>query len=171
MSEIKKAKLQDAKLLAKIGKEAFLVAHGKSASKEDIDNYVSKNFTEDAFTKELAYQKNEYYLIYHKDKVAGYSKIIFNFPNENMTAQNITKMERLYLLEEFYGLGLGKELFDFNIKKSKQHNQKGIWLAVWTENQRAINFYHKMGFKTLGSYDFKISESHYNPNHILYLNY
>ena len=80
-------------------------------------------------------------------------------------------MSRLYLLEEFYGLSLGKELFNFNIEFSKQNNQKGIWLAVWIENLRAIKFYIKMGFKKVGSFNYKISETHSNPNHILFLEF
>ena len=78
-------------------------------------------------------------------------------------------MSRLYLLKAFYGLQLGKELFKFNIEFSKQHKQDGVWLAVWIENQRAIEFYRKMGFKIVGNYDFRISATHTNPNHIMFL--
>ena len=171
MPSIIKTIPKDAKILAKISKEAFLVPHGHSAAKEDVDNYVAKNFNEENCSKELHDVKNEYYFIFHEDKVAGFSKVIFNTPNENVAAKNITKMERLYLLEEFYGLQLGKTLFDFNVNLAKQNNQAGIWLAVWVENQRAINFYKKIGFKKVGNYDFKISENHANPNHILYLEF
>ena len=80
-------------------------------------------------------------------------------------------MSRLYLLKDFYGQNLGKILFDFNIEFSKQYNQTGIWLAVWIENDKAIKFYTKMGFTIVGSYDFRISATHTNPNHILYLEY
>ena len=71
--------------------------------------------------------------------------------------------------DRFYGLNLGKELFDYNIEFSKKHNQLGMWLAVWVENERAIKFYTKMGFKIVGEYDFRISATHTNPNHIMFL--
>ena len=54
---------------------------------------------------------------------------------------------------------------------SKKKQQKGIWLAVWVENKRAIKFYQKAGFKIVGKYDFQISKTHSNPNHIMYLKY
>ena len=169
MYTIIKATLKDAQLLSIIGKAAFLVAHGHSAPKKDIDNYVSQNFNEENFKKELSDVKNEYYLIYSDAKIAGYSKVILNSKNENISSENITLLSRLYLLEAFYGLNLGKELFNFNVNLSKENNQKGIWLAVWVENQRAISFYEKRGFIKVGKFDFKISETHYNPNHIMYL--
>lgn len=169
MYTIIKATLKDAQLLSIIGKAAFLVAHGHSAPKKDIDNYVSQNFNEENFKKELSDVKNEYYLIYSDAEIAGYSKVILNSKNENISSENITLLSRLYLLEAFYGLNLGKELFNFNVNLSKENNQKGIWLAVWVENQRAISFYEKRGFVKVGKFDFKISETHYNPNHIMYL--
>jgi len=167
--KIHKARQLDTKQLAPIAKEAFLTAHGHSAPKKDIDKYVLENFSEANFEAELSNPENYYYLIYYNNKLAGYSKVTLNTPNENITSENTTYMSRLYLLKEFYGIGLGKKLFDFNIEFSKQHNQSGIWLAVWTENKQAIEFYTKRGFKIVGRFDFKISDTHTNPNHILYL--
>jgi ribosomal protein S18 acetylase RimI-like enzyme len=171
LQQIIKAKISDAKLLSKLSIDTFLPAHGHSAPKEDIDNYINQNFSEQNFIDELKDAKNEYYLIYVNSKIAGYSKIVFNQLQKNITPKNITYMSRLYLLKEFYGLALGKELFDFNINLCKQNNQSGIWLAVWVENQKGIKFYKKMGFESVDVFDFKISETHYNPNYIMYLDF
>ena len=171
MVVINKATTKDAEALAKLCIESFLPAHGHSSPKKDIDSYISKNFSKENLLCELAEKKNEYYLIYFKGKLAGFSKVIFNASNINIDGSNITKMERLYLLKEFYGLGLGKELFDFNIALSKKNQQKGVWLEVWVENYRAISFYSKMGMKKKGLYDFKVSETHSNPNYMMYLKY
>ena len=111
----------------KLGFRVFFPQRGVSASKEDVHNAI-KNVSEENFIKELENIKNNYFLIYHDDKIAGYSKIILNSKNENISYKNVTLMSRLYLLEEFYGFNLGKELFNFNVELSKQNNQKGIWL-------------------------------------------
>ena len=171
MTSIKKATFNDVNLLASLSVEAFLPAHGHSSPEKDINIYLEANFSVQNFKKEIANPTFEYYLIYHHNKIAGFSKIIFNTPSAHIVGDTITKMERLYLLEEFYGLHLGTELFNFNIKISKENKQVGIWLAVWIENKRGIKFYSKMGFKIVGKYDFKISETHSNPNHILYLEF
>jgi len=90
-------------------------------------------------------------------------------PNENISEQHVAKLERFYLLKEFYGLGLAGELLNFNRKIAQENNQKGIWLAVWVENHRAIQFYTKNNFRKVGSYDYQISATHANPNHIMFL--
>jgi|TARA_B110000902_G_scaffold260407_1_gene333278 ribosomal protein S18 acetylase RimI-like enzyme len=171
MINIKKATVVDTNLLVSLSIEAFLPAHGHSSPKKDIDSYISKNFSKENLRDELLEQNNEYYLIYYKNKVAGFSKVIFNSPNENIDGINITKMERLYLLKEYYGLGLGLELFNFNVTLSKKNHQRGLWLEVWIENLRAIAFYTKTGLKKTGLYNFKVSETHSNPNYVMFQEY
>jgi diamine N-acetyltransferase len=166
-----KAGIEHAALISKIGVESFLQAHGHSASKTAIDAYVAKTYTEAVVTKELSNPNNLYHLIYSDNKIAGYSKIILNQPNTNVEQQNITKLERFYLLKEFYGQNIGAKLFEFNVALAKNQLQAGMWLYVWVENEKAIRFYTKCGFKNVGSYDFKISENHSNPNHVLYLEF
>tara|TARA_B100000795_G_scaffold258153_2_gene232016 strand:- start:673 stop:1188 length:516 start_codon:yes stop_codon:yes gene_type:complete len=171
MTNIKKATIEDVNLLASLSVEAFMPAHGHSSPKKDIDSYISNNFSVKNLLEELSDTNNEYYLIYYHNKIAGFSKIIFNSFNENINSKNITKMERLYLLKECYGLNLGIELFNFNVALSKKKNELGMWLEVWVENGRAISFYSKMGMKKIGLYDFKVSETHSNPNYVMYKKY
>ena len=171
MIKIVKASIEHSELIAEIGKRAFLESHGDSASTKDINDFISKTFNKESVSKEFENRNSIYHIIYFNDKAAGFSKVELNTSNVNVKDIEITKLDRLYLLKEFYGKNLGSGLIDFNIQLSKDNNQKGIWLAVWTENQRAINFYSKKGFKIVGKYNFKISETHSNPNHIMFLKY
>ena len=171
MIQIIKATIEHAELIAEIGQQSFLDSHANSASMEDINAYLLKTYTKKAITKEFENPKVHYHLLYYNHKIAGFSKIELNTANKNIPDLNVTKLDRIYLLKEYYGQNLGSKLFDFNIQLSKKHNEKGIWLAVWVENQRAISFYTKRGFNIVGAYNFKISKTHSNPNHIMYLKY
>lgn len=171
MASIVKAGREDFRLLAGISKPSFLEAHGHSASEDVINAYVKEKFSEDATKEDLASQTNLYHIIYHHNEPAGYSKIILHDAHPEISISNVTKLERLYLLKTFYGLNLGATLFEFNLKLSQQQGQKGMWLYVWKENHRAIRFYEKNGFKPLGSYDFRLSDTHTNPNHLMFLEY
>ncbi|GFZ84354.1 N-acetyltransferase [Aquaticitalea lipolytica] len=171
MNTIIRATVKDAKLLVNIGKTSFIESHGMSASKEDIDAYVSLKFNETTFTEELQDSKNHFYIIYHNETAIGYSKIIFDVPHKNIDYKNVTKLERLYLLSDYHHLKLGLELFNFNVQISKKHQQAGMWLFVWIENTKAIKFYNNFGFKIIGSHDFEISKTHSNPNHQMLLTY
>ena len=171
MIKIIKGGIEHCEIIAEIGKKTFLESHGESASKNDVDSFVSKTYPIELLSKELVHPNIKYHLIYYKNKVAGYSKIEINTSNTTIEHKNVTKLDRFYLLKEFYGQYLGATLFNFNVELSKKHQQKGIWLAVWVENLRAIKFYTKIGFKIVGKYDFQISNTHSNPNHIMYLQF
>ena len=171
LTSIVKATENDYQLIADIGRTSFVESHGNSAAKCEIDFYVSRNYHPQVIKAELSDPMNIYHLIYHDEQPAGYSKIICNVAHSNIQRKNVTKLERLYLLKGFYGLRSGYELLNFNIDLSRKNNQSGMWLYVWKENHRAVNFYKKTGFKIVGSYDFKITETHSNPNHQMLLEY
>ncbi len=169
MNKIREATILDAIPLAELARTTFKQSHGHSASESEINNYMSLNFLEAVFNEELSDPNNRYYLIYDDQKLVGYSKLILNTSTNSVAEQNIAKLERIYVLEEAHGLGLGKRLFDVNVKFARENNQSGIWLFTWIENHRAIRFYQKLGFQIVGKYDFRISDTHSNPNHQLYL--
>jgi len=171
MVKIIKANATHSEFIARIGEQTFFESHGHSASKEDIESYISKTYNKEAILEEFNKEKVLYHLIYCDGDIAGFSKIELVTTNKNIADLNITKLDRIYLLEGFHGKQIGTRLFQFTIELSKKQYQNGIWLAVWTENQKAVNFYQKMDFKVVGAFDFKISETHSNPNHIMYLKY
>ncbi len=77
MIKMTKATLKDAHLLSKLSVDTFLPAHGHSAPKNDINNYLTQNFNEQKFIEELSDCNNQYSLIFFNGKIAGYSKIVF----------------------------------------------------------------------------------------------
>ena len=171
MVTIKKAGIGDISVMMDIGARTILESHGHSAPKADMDMYVKEKFSREMIEKELSDPANIYHLIYSDAVPAGYSKIILNASHPEIEKKNVTKMERIYLLKEFYGSDMGKQLFNFNLELSKNNSQQGMWLHVWVENERAFRFYIKNGFKPIGKYDFKVSPTHSNPNHLMYLEY
>ncbi len=171
MFQIIKANTVHSEFISQIGKASFLDAHGKSASTKDIDSYLNNSYTSKAIKTELQYPENIYHLIYDNNEVAGFSKLVLHRANPCIDSPAIAVLDRLYLSSSFYGKNLAKELLDFNIDLAKTNLQKGIWLAVWVGNQRAIRFYTKNKFEIVGAYDFQISATHANPNHIMYLDF
>jgi ribosomal protein S18 acetylase RimI-like enzyme len=52
---------------------------------------------------------------------------------------------------DYRDMGIGYHLIDFAIRESKRLNKKEkITLSTFTENQRALHLYKKMGFNTVG---------------------
>lgn len=111
MITIQRATLNEAMLIAGIGAKSFVESHGNSAPAGDIESYVSMKFDLKVVEEELSNPENIFHLIYYKGRAAGFSKIIFNTPHPLIESTVVTKLERLYLLKEFYDLKLGLTLF------------------------------------------------------------
>lgn len=168
---ITKTSKKDAGILQKLAITTFRESHGHSAPTEDIDKYINAKFTLENIEEELSDESNVFHLVYVNEELAGYSKIIFNTAYENLTQDNSTKLERLYVLEKFHDLKIGKQLMDFNLNLAKENGQSGVWLYVWTENHRAVRFYKTYGFQQIAETIFPISTRHSNPNWILSLEF
>ena len=169
MASFERADKSQAHLLSEMAGLTFIESHGHSAKPEDINNFITQKYNPEAFTAELINPQNNYYLVYYQNRLAGFSNIIYNLPYADCKLENIAKLERIYILKEFYDLKLGYHLFEFIRNLAVENNQKGIWLFVWKENERAIKFYKKNGFEVIGDFDFKISETHSNPNYQMFL--
>lgn len=169
MISIVRANEEDASAIIHIGLIAVEAAHRESCSAEDLGDYLQKHYSEEAIQKELKDPQNLYHLLYYHEKPIGFSKIILNAAHENLPEKNVTKLDRLYILTEYFDLKLGYQLLQHNIHLAKQQNQTGMWLFTWIGNTRAIQFYLRNGFVVIGTHSFKVSENHYNPNHHMLL--
>src|SRR5688500_7951269 len=158
MISVIKATEGDYNSIASIGKISIEESHRGSCSDEDMNEFLDRNYNSDAINEELNDVNNIYYIIIYNDKPAGFSKIILNAKHPNIATENVTKLDRIYLLKEFYGLKLGLELLNFNIELSRNNNQSGIWMYTWIGNNRAINFYLIAGFIIIGSKNFYVNK-------------
>ena len=161
----------DASWLATVGGATIMESHGHSAPAQTVQAYIDKSFNVDACIAELGDENNIFSAIHYNGERAGYSKIVFDCAHPAVAAQPVTKMERLYLLKKFYDLKLGQQLLQHSIDLSTEQGEKGMWLNVWKGNERALRFYQKGGFETVGESKFAMTPTHSNPAWVMLLKY
>lgn len=167
--EVRKAQLSDAYALSEVAIKAFIPAHRDSCPPQDLHSYMASNFNQKKLEEEMTNSNNTYYVLLDKESIIGYYKINLNLTSTFISSSNVTYMSRLYVLPEYYDKGLGHKLLVHAIEICKKNKQSGMWLKVWTGNDRAIRFYKKQGFEIRGEDGFKISETHSNPNYVMHL--
>ena len=169
MISVKRATAEDYRPIVAIGKVAVEEAHRDSTSPENLNAYLEKNYNDQAIREELSDLNNIYHIISYNGQPVGFSKIVLNSKEPGIEAANVTKLDRIYLLKEYYGLKLGLELLNCNIGVARKNKQSGIWLYTWIGNKRAIDFYLKTGFTIAGSHKFYVTETYFNLNHLMLL--
>ena len=86
----------------------------------------------------------------------GYLKLNFGDSQTELKDQKALEIERIYVLKEFHGKKVGQLLFEKALKIAEEKKVDYVWLGVWEENLRAINFYKKNGFEEFDKHIFKL---------------
>ncbi|MBK8370064.1 MAG: GNAT family N-acetyltransferase [Saprospiraceae bacterium] len=152
----RKISSDDLEMLQKIGRKTFEETFSESNSEENMKNYLEEGFSEGKLTAELNDNNAEFYFAIWKDEVIGYLKVNFGESQTELKDDRALEIERIYVLKEFHGKRVGQILFNKAIEIAKQKGSEYVWLGVWEENPRAINFYRKNGFVEFDKHVFKL---------------
>lgn len=162
MIKIKKAKVADIEVLAVLGRITWTESHGHYIEdKNNLLKYLNKNFSVSKTKQEIINPKNLFYIIYVDDLPVGYAKIVLEEKQENIASQNICRLERIFIQNEFIPLKIGKQLLTFVEKEARALQLDTIWLSVYIKNKRAIRFYEKNEFQNTGELNFFVNDKAY----------
>ncbi|GIV44712.1 MAG: N-acetyltransferase [Bacteroidia bacterium] len=154
--EIRKVTTNDLEELQKIGRMTFYETFASGNTEENMNKYLDEAFSFTKLTTELSDNNAEFYFATLDNKVIGYLKLNFGQSQTELQDNKAVEIERIYVLKEYHGKGVGQLLYDKAIKIARQKNAEYVWLGVWEENPRAINFYKKNGFVEFDKHIFKL---------------
>jgi ribosomal protein S18 acetylase RimI-like enzyme len=153
---IRKGEKEDASLIATISWQTFFDTYARHNTKEDMEIFLNKNFTKEIVSKELEDKKITFLLAYLKREIVGYVKLCENENPKGLNEKNILEIARFYAIKNKIGSGVGKELMQHCIEEAKRKGKDVLWLGVWSQNQRAIQFYRKFGFEKFDEFTFML---------------
>ncbi|WP_339877254.1 GNAT family N-acetyltransferase [uncultured Algoriphagus sp.] len=155
---IRKANFADLISLLELARASFIQAFTEGNKIENVNAYLEEAFTEEQFSEEMENPASVFFLLEVGRKLAGYAKVNFVPAQTDLQDNSSLEVARLYLLDEFIGLGLGKILFNHTINFAKLNRKKYLWLGVWEKNKRAIKFYEKHGLSIFSSHPFPFGD-------------
>src|SRR5688572_20713900 len=137
-----------ASLLAKLALDTFCESFEKVNNPEDFWAYVSEAFHVSKIETELKEPEGLYILAYVNNELAGYARVRQSDEvNKDFPGVKTIELQRIYALDKFIGKGVGKALMNYCINLGKKQGAEILWLGVWEHNQRAQQFYKKIGFE------------------------
>jgi ribosomal protein S18 acetylase RimI-like enzyme len=142
--------------LVEISRKTFISAFEKQNNPEDFKAYINKAFSKEQLNKELSLPNVSFYFVYKGNVLVGYFKLNEKEAQTEPFDDTSIEIERIYVLEEFQGQQLGKEMLQKIIEMAKQSKKKFIWLGVWEKNTLAIRFYERYGFEKFGTHPYII---------------
>ena len=156
--DIKKATLNDIDQLQKVGRQTFFETFSAANTEENMNKYLEEGFSIEKLTAELNDKNAEFYFALLENKVIGYLKLNFGQSQTELKDDKALEIERIYVLKAFQGKKIGQLLYEKAMQVANQANVDYVWLGVWEENGRAINFYRKNGFVEFDKHIFKLGD-------------
>jgi ribosomal protein S18 acetylase RimI-like enzyme len=144
--DIKEVSINDIVELQKISRQTFHETFAKLNSEENMAKYLEEELSIEKLTAELNNTNSAFYFAVYNAQVIGYLKLNFGESQTELKEQKAVEIERIYVLKEFHGQHIGQLLYDKAIQVARKKNAEYVWLGVWEENTKAINFYKKNGF-------------------------
>ncbi len=145
---------QDIILLQKISHNTYYETFRGFTADDIMKEYLNEAFDADKLKAELDDPESEFYFLYADNSLAGYFKINQDSAQTDIHDAQSLELERIYLIKEMQGKGLGQTLLKKAVEIAKQKTKAYIWLGVWEKNSKAIAFYQKHGFYIAGTHSF-----------------
>ncbi|MBC9811435.1 GNAT family N-acetyltransferase [Crocinitomicaceae bacterium CZZ-1] len=156
--ELTQVTLEELPLLQEIGRATFSETFSSYNSAENMDNYLEEGFSVQKLTEELNNKHSVFYFARLGGSVIGYLKVNFGGAQTELQDSNALEIERIYVLRAYHGKRVGQVVYEKAMELAEQRNVDYVWLGVWEENPRAINFYQKNGFVAFDKHVFKLGK-------------
>lgn len=152
--EIRKANINDAQLVALLGRITFAEAFG-DFWEDHLPAYLEKTFSVEKITSSLGKENNVFFLAFADGLPVGYAKLKKCSPYEKLADPSPGQLQKIYLLPDFIGQKIGEKLQDALFDEVIRNKIKTLWLAVWNINDKGIRFYERHGFKKETDYSYE----------------
>lgn len=112
---------------------------------DDPTPYLSNGFTQEVVERELQDPNVMNFLVNLGDTPVGILKLVKNCGIDEILGSDALKAEKIYLLKEHSGKGIGRQVLHFIEKMARELNKKIIWLDAMQKG-KPVQFYQKNGF-------------------------
>ena len=163
MLNIRKATPNDAPLIALLGRISFNESFGHLfPDQNDLLAYHEKTFSVSKIANSLQKNSNIFWLAFYNELPVGYTKLKLNSTSEFLPIEQVCQLQKIYVLKDFLSKKIGLKLQASLLEEAQNRGFKTIWLSVYDDNAKAINFYRKNQFKDIGKHKFQIGKESFN---------
>ncbi|SFO09691.1 Ribosomal protein S18 acetylase RimI [Cohaesibacter marisflavi] len=161
---IRVAKQDDAGALAALSIEVWLHTYCRPGIPPVFAAYAQETFTPDNMAALIA-DKDQHLLVDGVDYAGqeglrGYLR--WSCPSKRpLPACPAAEIDTLYVRERHKGQGIGTTLLEASYADMRKAGHDAAFLVVNAENEEAVSYYLRKGFKTLGESWFEIEDGRY----------
>ena len=158
--QIRNAKIEDALNITYLKTQVWLHTYATKGISNEYSEYLKEDFTFNK-TKETIENNNRFCFVAEQDGfLIAYCELDL-MAIHPISKLNSAEMTILYVSEHFHGQGIGKALLTETENILKPLTYSSYWLSCYIENIKAVQFYTKKGFSSIGTTYFSMGDNQY----------
>ncbi|MEP3209142.1 MAG: GNAT family N-acetyltransferase [Maribacter sp.] len=159
VTSIRRATVSDAEYISLLGRVTFSETFGALfRDKQDLLLYYERTFSVQKIRNSIANANNAFWIAFVNELPVGYAKLKLKSGSPFINSNEVSQLQKIYVLKDFISLKIGRELQNSVLAKAIENKSEYIWLSVLESNNRAIAFYKKNDFSQVGNHDFQIGK-------------
>ncbi|MEO1309509.1 MAG: GNAT family N-acetyltransferase [Pseudomonadota bacterium] len=156
--QIRRARPDDAGLLAVLGAQTFTETFGHLYTPENLNAFLVADHSPAATAALLADARFAVWVAEEAGEGVGYAVAgPCGLPVEDME-EDAGELKRLYFLNTHHGGGRGTQLLAVALDWLAEAGFAPVYLSVFSENTGAQRLYARHGFEKAGEYDFMVGD-------------
>jgi len=162
--EIRRGDAGDAAALTAFARLTFVETYERLNSPSDTNLHLDEFYYEGRQREELINPNMCTLLALVHSELVGFAQLEKGVVPQCIEAEGAVGLKRYYVKSNWHGKGIAAPLLSAAVGAARLMNATHLWLTVWDQNLRAIAFYHKVGFKQVGSCTFVVGSDPQNDS-------
>ncbi|MBN8589270.1 MAG: GNAT family N-acetyltransferase [Rhodothermia bacterium] len=155
------ASVADAAQLSVLAEQTFRDAFEAIYDPEECRKVVQTSYNIPQLERELADPSIRIWLAYAGEEAVGYLQLESGKRIIGVSGINPLWLHRIYLKRVWTGQKVGQLFMQKAIGEAVKHGHDALWLTVWDQNQGAVRYYERWGFRKMRYVNFPIGSE--NP--------
>lgn len=150
--------------LRRLAHDTYYETFASLNTPENMQAYLESAFNPARVAAELSDPRSLFFLVEQGGETVGYIKLVDGVDDDDDTIPDVVRdrpsmlVERFYIVSRQQGKGVAKAMMQFCLEVARHLGKQILWLGVWEANPRAMAFYRKWGFKTIGTHVFTMGD-------------
>lgn len=123
-----------------------------------MNAYCARSFGAEIQGRELGDPNFVTYLVDSDDKLIAFAQLRLDSCHSCLPSRHATELYRIYVSSDWQGSGIAHKMMKKVLALAGEKGSDYLWLGVWEENPKAIAFYEKYGFRTVGEQEFQLGD-------------
>jgi diamine N-acetyltransferase len=156
MSTLRRAQALDAAALAELAERTFRDTFAAVNTPENMDLHCAASFGPAIQAREISDPSLVTTIAESNRQLVGFTQLRLLHGSKAVSFSRPAELHRIYVAHERHGQGLAQELMNNALEEAARQECDGVWLGVWEKNPRALAFYRKHGFQSVGEHAFSV---------------